>query len=191
MHMNTARMEAFSDGVIAVIITIMVLELKVPESTDWKALYSLHPKFISYVLSFLYVGLYWNNHHHMLHYLHKVNGGILWSNLFFLFCLSLIPFGTAWMGEHHFVERTTLFYGILLIMVAIAYANLSYRIKKQEGKGSEFSLAIGNSIKEKASIILYLIGIISSFYYPYLALVFYYIVAMIWIIPDRRLEKKE
>ena len=168
----------------------MVLELKVPESTDWKALYNLLPKFFSYVLSFLYVGLYWNNHHHMLHYLHKINGGIMWSNLFFLFCLSLIPFGTAWMGEHSFEKNTTVFYGILLVMVAISYTILSYRIKKEEGEGSEYSAAIGASMKEKISVVLYVLGIGSSFFIPYLALVFYYFVALMWIIPDRRLEKK-
>ena len=188
--MNTSRMEAFSDGVIAVIITIMVLELKVPEHTDWEALRGLFPKFTSYILSFIYVGIYWNNHHHMLHYLHKVNGGLMWSNLFFLFCLSLIPFGTAWMGEHNFEKNTTVLYGILLIMVAIAYSILSYRIKKQEGENSEFAAAIGSGFKEKLSVVLYTIGIVSSFFQPYWALGFYYFVALIWIIPDKRLERK-
>ena len=187
--MNTSRMEAFSDGVIAVIITIMVLELSVPDSTDWQALYDMLPKFMSYVLSFIYVGLYWNNHHHMLHYLSKVNGGILWSNLFFLFCLSLSPFGTAWMGEHGFATNALVLYGVLLVMVAIAYTNLSYRIKKQEGSDSAFSQAVGSNTKEKISVVLYVAGMISSFFIPYLALGFYYFVALMWIIPDRRLEK--
>ena len=188
--MNRARMEAFSDGVIAVIITIMVLELQVPESTEWQALYAMLPKFMSYVLSFIYVGLYWNNHHHMLHYLNKVNGKILWSNLFFLFCLSLLPFGTAWMGEHHFEQNTTVFYGVLLVLVAVAYTILAYRIKKQEGKDSAFVAAVGANVKEKISVVLYIAGIISSFFFPYyIALGFYYFVALMWIVPDRRLEK--
>lgn len=188
--MTSSRMEAFSDGVIAVIITIMVLELQVPDSADWKALYAVLPKFISYILSFLYVGLYWNNHHHMLHYLQKVNGGILWCNLIFLFCLSLIPFGTAWMGEHVFDTNTTIFYGILLMMTAISFTVLSNRIKKQEGKDSAFAQAVGTNMKEKISIVLYLLGILMSFFASYVSLALYYIVALIWIIPDRRLEKR-
>lgn len=187
--MKTSRLEAFSDGVIAIIITIMVLELKVPDATSWSALSSLLPKFICYILSFIYVGIYWNNHHHMLHYCSSVNGRIMWSNLFFLFWLSLMPFATAWMGEHHFDKNTTITYGILLILVAIGYTILSYQILNQEGKESAYAKAIGSSYKEKASIILYILGIASSFYQPYLALFFYYAVAIIWIIPDRRLEK--
>ena len=187
--MKTSRLEAFSDGVIAIIITIMVLELKVPDATSWSALSSLLPKFICYILSFIYVGIYWNNHHHMLHYCSSVNGRIMWSNLFFLFWLSLMPFATAWMVEHHFDKNTTITYGILLILVAIGYTILSYQILNQEGKESAYAKAIGSSYKEKASIILYILGIASSFYQPYLALFFYYAVAIIWIIPDRRLEK--
>lgn len=187
--MKTSRLEAFSDGVIAIIITIMVLELKVSDTTSWPALYSLLPKFICYILSFIYVGIYWNNHHHMLHYCTNVNGRIMWSNLFFLFWLSLMPFATAWMGEHHFDKNTTITYGILLILVATGYTILSYQILNQEGKDSPYAKAIGSSYKEKASIILYILGIASSFYQPYIALFFYYVVAIIWIIPDRRLEK--
>ncbi|WP_454059103.1 TMEM175 family protein [Elizabethkingia ursingii] len=187
--MKTSRLEAFSDGVIAIIITIMVLELKVPDTTNWSALYSLLPKFICYILSFIYIGIYWNNHHHMLHYCTNVNGKIMWSNLFFLFWLSLMPFATAWMGEHHFDKNTTITYGILLILVATGYTVLSYQILNQEGKDSPYAKAIGSSYKEKASIILYILGIASSFYQSYLALFFYYAVAIIWIIPDRRLEK--
>jgi len=188
--MNPTRMEAFSDGVIAIIITIMVLEFNVPESTEWAALIAMLPKFMSYILSFIYVGLYWNNHHHLLHYLKKVNGGILWCNLFFLFCLSLIPFATAWMGEHGFETNTLIFYGMLLVLTAIAYTILSYRIKKAEGVESEFALAVGSNKKEKLSVLFYIAGIISSFYIPYLALGIYYFVALMWIVPDRRLEKK-
>ena len=188
--MTSSRMEAFSDGVIAVIITIMVLELHIPDGTAWKDLYALLPKFISYILSFLYVGLYWNNHHHMLHFLHKVNGRILWCNLGFLFCLSLIPFGTAWMGEHVFDTNTTVLYGVLLLMVAISYTILSNQIKKQEGKDSDFALAVGSSMKEKISIVLYLAGILCSFFASYISLVLYYLVAILWIIPDRRLERR-
>jgi len=188
--MTTSRLEAFSDGVIAVIITIMVLELKVPESTEWSAIKALLPKFASYVLSFLYVGIYWNNHHHLLNSAHKINGKIMWSNLFFLFSLSLTPFSTAWMGEHHFEKNTMILYGSALILNAISYAVLSFQILKEEGKDSDFSKAIKGSFKEKISIILYLGGICASFIHPYLALSFYYLVALIWIIPDKRLEEK-
>ena len=187
--MTTSRLEAFSDGVIAVIITIMVLELKVPESTEWRALIALIPKFMSYILSFIYVGIYWNNHHHLLHSTHKINGKIMWSNLFFLFSLSLTPFSTAWMGEHEFEKNTTIFYGLALILNAVSYSVLSYNIMKKEGKESDFAKAMGGSKKEKLSLVLYLAGIGASFVYPYLALVFYYSVALVWIIPDRRLEE--
>ncbi len=188
--MNTSRVEAFSDGVIAVIITIMVLELKVPLSTDWPALKPLLPKFISYILSFIYVGIYWNNHHHLLHKTTKINGKIMWGNLLFLFSLSLIPLASGWMGEHYFEKNTTILYGLVLVFNATTYAILSYLISQNEGKGSEFANAIGSARKEKMSIALYILGIIASFFEPYVALTFYYIVALMWIVPDKRLEEK-
>lgn len=188
--MTTSRLEAFSDGVIAVIITIMVLELKVPESTDWPALKPLLPKFISYVLSFIYVGIYWNNHHHLLHKTTKINGKIMWGNLLLLFSLSLIPFATGWMGEHYFEKNTTILYGLVLVFNATTYGILSYFIAQNEGKDSDFAKAIGSGLKEKLSIALYILGIGASFFEPYLALAFYYIVALMWIVPDKRLEDK-
>lgn len=188
--MTTSRLEAFSDGVIAVIITIMVLELKIPETADWSGIKALAPKFISYMLSFLYVGIYWNNHHHLLHKTNKINGNIMWANLFFLFTLSLTPVSTGWMGEHNFEKNTSILYGIILMFNAISYSILSYFIAKKEGKDSDFVKAIGNETKEKVSIVLYILGIAASFYQPYVALGFYYIVALLWIVPDKRLEEK-
>ena len=187
--MTTGRLEAFSDGVIAVIITIMVLELKVPESTDWSAIRAMLPKFISYILSFIYVGIYWNNHHHLLYRTNVINGSIMWSNLFFLFTLSLTPVSTAWMGEHSFQKNTTILYGIILMCNGIAYGILSYCISKKDGNDSDFIKAVSGGTKEKISVFIYICGIAVSFYEPYIALVFYYVVALMWIIPDKRLER--
>ena len=188
--MTTGRVEAFSDGVIAVIITIMVLELEIPNTSDWQAIVALLPKFISYILSFLYVGLYWNNHHHLLYRTSKINGSIMWSNLFFLFSLSLIPFSTGWMGDHHFAKNTIILYGLMLILTAVSYTVLSNNILKSEGKDSDFAKAIKGSFKEKWSIVLYIAGIVAAFFYPYLSLVFYYFVALMWIVPDKRLANQ-
>lgn len=189
--MTTGRLEAFSDGVIAIIITIMVLELQIPNTPDWSGIKALAPKFVSYILSFIYVGIYWNNHHHLIFNTHKINGNIMWSNLAFLFTLSLMPFSTAWMGEHQFKMNTTILYGIVLMSNAVTYGILSYFIAKNEGKNSEFVKAIGGGTKEKLSIAIYLLGIAVSFFEPYIALVFYYIVALMWIIPDKRLTEKK
>lgn len=157
--MNKNRLEAFSDGVLAIIITIMVLELKTPEETNLRALLKLLPIFISYILSFIYVGIYWNNHHHMMHTVKKVTGVILWANLHLLFWLSLIPFTTAWIGEHHFAPLPMLLYGFVLLMSGIAYVILQNQIIKTQGDDSILSKAIGNDFKGKASPILYLIAI--------------------------------
>lgn len=187
--MNKTRLEAFSDGVLAIIITIMVLEMKTPEGTDFKSLLKLFPVFLSYVLSFIYVGIYWNNHHHMMHTVKKVTGGILWANLYLLFWLSLIPFATAWIGEHHFAAFPMLFYGFVLLMCALAYFILQYQIIKKHGKESILAKAIGKDVKGKASAVLYLIAILSTYYHELISAVIYILVALIWLIPDKRIEK--
>ncbi|SRX52699.1 TMEM175 family protein [Aequorivita sp. CIP111184] len=186
--MNSNRLEAFSDGVLAIIITIMVLELKVPEGTDLAALKSVLPVFLSYILSFIYVGIYWNNHHHMMHAVQKINGGILWANLHLLFWLSLIPFVTGWIGENHFSELPMALYGAVLLMAAIAFFILQNRILAVQGKDSLLAKALGNDLKGKASPIIYVVAIIASFYSPWIAGALYICVALIWLIPDRRIE---
>lgn len=187
--MNKTRLEAFSDGVLAIIITIMVLEMKTPNGTDFKSLLKLFPVFLSYVLSFIYVGIYWNNHHHMMHTVKKVTGGILWANLHLLFWLSLIPFATAWIGEHHFAAFPMLFYGFVLLMCALAYFILQYQIIKKHGSESLLAKAIGKDIKGKASAILYIIAILSTYYHELISAVIYILVALMWLIPDKRIEK--
>jgi len=184
--MGKGRLEAFSDGVLAIIITIMVLEFKVPEGADLESLRPLIPKFLSYILSFVYIGIYWNNHHHMLQVVKEVNGASLWANLHLLFWLSLVPFVTAWMGENHFTKWPVALYGMVLLMAAIAYTILS---KKFIGnKNKKLAMAFGKDEKGKLSMVLYVAGIIFSFFYQSVALAFYAIVAMIWFIPDRRIE---
>ncbi|MGB3114934.1 MAG: TMEM175 family protein [Ferruginibacter sp.] len=187
--MKTGRLEAFSDGVLAIIITIMVLELSVPEVSSFDALKPLIPKFISYLLSFIYVGIYWNNHHHLFQATEKVNGAILWANLSLLFMLSLIPFTTAWMGENHFAQNPVALYGLNLLLCAVAYAFLMKAILKNEGKDSKIGTAVVNTKKENLSIILYLAGIIISFFTPIISVGILFIVAIIWIVPDTRIEK--
>jgi len=182
--------EAFSDGVIAIIITIMVLELKVPHRADFAALLPLLPVFLSYVLSFIYVGIYWSNHHHMLNMTQHVTGGILWANLHLLFWLSLIPFTTAWMGENHFEEVPTALYGVVLLMAAIAYWNLERSIARMQGDDSPLAAAVGRDIKGKISPLLYAIGIGCAFVAPRLADVMYVLVALMWLVPDRRIESR-
>jgi uncharacterized membrane protein len=172
--MTKNRLEAFSDGVIAIIITIMVLELQVPQGTELSTLQPLLPVFLSYILSFLYLGIYWNNHHHLLHTVHNVKGGILWANLHLLFWLSLVPFVTGWMGENHFAEIPTAVYGFVLLMSAIAYFILQTIIVKTQGKNSLLAKAIGRDLKGKASPILYLIAIFSVFINPKISKVFIY-----------------
>lgn len=187
--MTKNRLEAFSDGVLAIIITIMVLELKVPHTPDINALQPLIPVLLSYVLSFLYIGIYWNNHHHLLHAAKKVNGGILWANLHLLFWLSLFPFVTGWMGENHFEQTPTLIYGTILLLAAIAYYILQTLIVKTLEKDSLLIKAIGKDIKGKASPILYLIAILLVFVNPLITQCIYVLVALIWLVPDKRIEK--
>ncbi|HQT23589.1 TMEM175 family protein [Daejeonella sp.] len=183
------RLEAFSDGVIAIIITIMVLELKVPHSENIEALVGLFPVFISYVLSFIYVGIYWNNHHHMIHTIKSVNGAILWANLHLLFWLSLIPFVTAWMGENHFGKWPVILYGIILIMNAIAYFILAKTLVSHHGKDSLIAKALGQDWKGKLSLIIYATAIGASFIHSGIGMFLYLVVAVIWLIPDTRIEK--
>jgi uncharacterized membrane protein len=187
--MNKTRLEAFSDGVIAIIITIMVLELKVPHGESADTLKPLLPVLLSYVLSFIYLAIYWNNHHHMLHTLHKVTGPILWANLHLLFWLSLIPFTTGWMGENHFAELPTALYGIVLLMAAVAYFILQTMIIASQGRESLLRKAIGGDWKGKLSPVLYLVAIIASFGSHWVAKAIYLLVALIWLVPDRRIEK--
>ncbi|MEO7174482.1 MAG: TMEM175 family protein [Saprospiraceae bacterium] len=187
--MTTFRLEAFSDAVIAIIITIMVLEFKIPEGTSLEDLKPIIPIFISYLISFIYLGIYWNNHHHMFHITDTVNGGILWANLHLLFWLSLVPFTTGWMGEHHFEGSTLFIYGFNLLMAALAYFILQLTILKKMGKDSLLERALGSDIKGKMSPVLYILGMISSFYSPMLSGGFYILVALIWIIPDTRIER--
>jgi uncharacterized membrane protein len=187
--MNKNRLEAFSDGVLAIIITIMILEIKVPEGENFSDLLVLFPKFISYLLSFIYIGIYWNNHHHMLQSVTKVNGKILWANLHLLFWLSLIPVATGWMGEHNFAKAAITLYGVILFCAAIAFWLLQNIIISSEGENSILAKAIGKNFKGKISNILYLTGIVISFFYEIVAASFYVIVAMMWLIPDTRIEK--
>lgn len=187
--MNKNRLEAFSDGVLAIIITIMVLEFKLPEGADCDALKPLLPKFLSYILSFIYIGIYWNNHHHMMHTIKQVNGKILWANLHLLFWLSLIPFVTAWNGENHFAPFPMMLYGIILLMNGIAYFILQQLIIKKDGKDSLLSKALGNDIKGKSSPILYVIAVLLANFYPIISGGIYIFVALMWLIPDKRIER--
>ncbi len=186
--MGKGRLEAFSDGVIAIIITIMVLELKVPHLPAADALLPLLPVFLSYVLSFVYVGIYWNNHHHMLHASTKVTGGALWANLHFLFWLSLLPFATGWMGENHFAAIPSALYGSVLLMAAVAYWLLQQSIIRAEGQSSVLRIAVGRDWKGKASPFLYLLAIGATVWRPWVAQSIYVLVAVLWLVPDRRIE---
>jgi uncharacterized membrane protein len=187
--MNKSRLEAFSDGVIAILITIMVLRLGVPKGRDWGALRPLLPVLLSYVLSFAYLGIYWNNHHHMLHTVRKVNGGILWANLNLLFWLSLIPFVTSWMGETSFARVPVTLYGVVLLMCALAYYVLQRMILFKHGRDSLLSRAIGKDFKGKVSLVLYAAAILLSLFTEWLAEGIYALVAFLWIIPDMRIER--
>lgn len=189
MSLGKNRLEAFSDGVLAIIITIMVLELKVPHGDTIEALVPLVPVFLSYVLSFTYVGIYWNNHHHMLSAVQHVSGVILWVNLLLLFCLSLFPFSTAWMGENHFAPVPTAVYGVVLLSAALAYFALEWAIIADQGPDSVLKRAVGRDWKAKASLILYLAAIVLSFAASWLAQVLYLVVALVWLVPDRRIER--
>jgi uncharacterized membrane protein len=183
------RLEAFSDGVIAIIITIMVLELKVPHGSTFAALTPLIPVFLSYILSFIYIAIYWNNHHHLLQAVRHVNGRILWANVHLLFWLSLIPFVTAWMGENQFAPVPAALYGTVLLFSAIAYLILTVTLVAHHGRDSELAIALGRDFKGKISIAFYLVGILLSFINSWAACGLYALVAAIWLIPDRRIER--
>jgi len=187
--LGTSRLEAFSDGVIAIIITIMVLELDVPHATTLSALTPLVPVFASYILSFIYIGIYWSNHHHMLHVTPRVEGGVLWANLHLLFWLSLVPFVTAWMGENHFAAAPLATYGFVLLMAGIAYVILQQRIIAIQGEDSLLARAIGPDLKGKLSPILYIIAIPTAFVSRWISGAIYVIVALTWLVPDRRIER--
>lgn len=188
--MNTTRLEAFSDGVIAILITIMVLELKVPQGADWPALRHTVFTLLMYVLSFVYLGIYWANHHHMFHATKHVSGSVLWANLHLMFWLSLVPFMTSWMGESHFASLPTALYGVVLLAAAVAYIILQVRIVALEGTESQLAKALGTDVKGKVSIALYVTGIVVAFVYPLVADTIYATVAMIWLVPDRRIESQ-
>jgi uncharacterized membrane protein len=188
--MSKTRLEAFSDGVLAIIITIMVLELKIPHGTDLEALRPLLPVFLSYVLSFIYIGIYWNNHHHLLQATRRINGTILWANLHLLFWLSLIPFATGWMGENHFAPLPTAIYGVVLLCAAIAYVLLQSLIIKHDGSDHVLALAVGKDWKGKISLACYLAAIPLAFVNQWISDVIYIFVAAMWLIPDRRIESK-
>lgn len=187
--MGKERLAAFSDGVIAIIITIMVLELKLPHGADWSVLIGVAPNFISYVLSFVYLAIYWNNHHHLLHTVARVDGVILWANAYLLFWLSLIPAATAWMGDNFLAPIPTAVYGWSLLMPAIAWIFLQKAIMRKQGAHSVLASALGNDLKGKTSPVLYIAGIAAAFFYPWVSIAIYALVAGIWIIPDRRIEK--
>ena len=187
--MTKGRLEAFTDGVLAIIITIMVLELKVPHGGEFEDLRELTPIFGSYVLSFIYLAIYWNNHHHMMQTVKHVTGGILWANMHLLFWLSLIPFVTGWMGENHFTTATVFLYGLVLLLAAIAYVILQKLIIQNHGKTSILAMALGRDLKGKISPVLYILGIIGAFINVWISAAMYIFVAIIWLIPDSRIEK--
>ncbi|HNP24178.1 MAG TPA: TMEM175 family protein [Panacibacter sp.] len=187
--MGRGRLEAFSDGVLAIIITIMVLELKVPHGNDLEALRPLLPVFLSYLLSFVYIGIYWNNHHHMLHTVQHVNGKVLWANIHLLFWLSLVPFATAWAGENNFSQWPMVLYGFVLLMSGVAYYILAQLLIKLHGKKSTISIALGNDVKGKISVAIYSVAIALAFVNSWISLALYALVAIMWFIPDSRIEK--
>ena len=187
--MEKNRLEAFSDGVLAIIITIMVLEMKVPHGSDLAALKPVLPVFLSYVLSFVYVGIYWNNHHHLLKAVRRVNGAMMWANLHLLFWLSLFPFVTGWMGENHLTPTPTVLYGIILLLAGIAYKVLQNTIVAEEGRDSKLAAVIGRDFKGNLSPILYAIAIGFAFVRPWIAGCLYIVVAILWLVPDRRIER--
>ena len=188
--MGKTRLEAFSDGVIAIIITIMVLELRAPHGSEVGALRPLLPIFASYVLSFVYVAIYWNNHHHLLHTARQVTGGILWANLHLLFWLSLVPFVTAWMGENHFEQRPVALYGVVMLMAGVAYYILEITLMRHHGPDSVLRAAVGKDVKGMISVVMYGLAIAGSFVNRWIALAIYVAVALMWLIPDRRIERR-
>lgn len=188
--MNKNRLEAFSDGVLAIIITIMVLEIKTPHGVSWEDIKPLVPILLSYLFSFIYVGIYWNNHHHLFHIVKKVNGKVLWANLHLLFWLSLLPFATAWMDENHFQSLPVALYGFILFMCGAAWKILTNTIIKCEGDNSQLKAVYETDIKTIASILSYIAGIAIAFFYPVISIILYVLVAGSWFIPDRRIEKQ-
>ncbi len=188
--MDTTRLEAFSDGVLAIIITIMVLELKAPHDASWAALEPLLPVFVSYVLSFVYVGIYWNNHHHLLKACERISGGVLWANLHLLFWLSLVPFAASYLGENHFAAAPTALYGVVLLMAAISYTILVRVLLRTQGEDSALARAIGSDRKGNLSLALYVAAIAASFFVPVVANALYVVVAIIWLVPDTRIERQ-
>lgn len=187
--MRKTRLEAFSDGVLAIIITIMVLEMKVPHGETIGALLPLAPVFLSYVLSFVYVGIYWNNHHHLLHLAGGVTGGSLWANLHLLFWLSLLPFATGWMGENHFAGGPSALYGVVLLMSAVAYWGLQRSLIRAQGTNSALAQALGRDWKGKISPVIYALGIVASFWWPWCSQLLYALIALLWLVPDARIER--
>ena len=188
--MKTTRLEAFSDGVIAIIITIMVLELKTPTGHDWSDLRALGHVFGFYALSFIYLGIYWNNHHHMIHMSERVSGSVLWANLHLLFWLSLFPFGTAWMGDSHVAPLPTATYGFIQMMAGVAYFILERTLIKAQGQHSRLKEALGSDVKGKLSVVLYAVAIVVAWAQPWIAAAIYVSVAAMWLVPDRRIEKR-
>ena len=188
--MTTTRLEAFSDGVIAILITIMVLELKVPHGTTLDALGPIVPSLLTYVMSFVFLGIYWNNHHHLLHATDRVNGAVLWANLHLLFWLSLVPFVTGWMGENHFASLPTALYGAVLLLAAVAYYILQRAIIGHQGMNARLAAALGSDLKGKLSPVLYVVAIPASFLAPWIAYALYIAAAAMWLVPDRRIESR-
>jgi uncharacterized membrane protein len=186
--MSKGRLEAFSDGVIAILITIMVLELKVPHGTDWAAISPSVPSFVTYVMSYVFLGIYWNNHHHMLHLADRINGKILWANLHLLFWLSLVPVVTGWMGENHFASLPTAVYGSVLLLSGLAYFILERSIIQHQGPESKLKAAVGGDTKAKISTVLYSSAIPLAFFHPRISAGIYVVVALMWFIPDKRIE---
>ena len=187
--MRKSRLEAFSDGVLAIIITIMVLELKVPHGDRLADLQKLSPVFLSYILSFIYIGIYWNNHHHMMHAVQHVNGKVLWANSHLLFWLSLVPFASGWMGENHFTTWPVIVYGVVLLMCAVAYTMLSRTLIALHGRNSTLAKATGSDRKGKLSLAVYIVSLLLCFIHPLLGFAGYVLVAVIWFVPDLRIEK--
>ncbi len=187
--MGKGRLEAFSDGVLAIVITIMVLEMKVPHGDDWASAKSLLPVFLNYLLSYIYIGIYWNNHHHLMHIIHKVNGKVMWANNHLLFWLSLMPFTSRWMGEYHFSPLPTAFFGVVLFMAGFAYYILEQSLIRLHGKEGTLAKAVGNDFKGKISVFMYALAIALAFVQSWISIALYALVAVIWLIPDRRIEK--
>jgi len=188
--MSKNRLEAFSDGVIAILITIMILELRVPHGADTEAVRPLLPAFLTYVLSFVYLGIYWNNHHHMLQLADRINGRILWANLHLLFWLSLVPVVTGWMGENHLAPLPTAVYGVVMLLAGVAYTILQAAIIARQGPGSRLAAAVGGDVKGKASLAVYVAAIALAFVKPWLSAACYVLVALLWLAPDPRIESK-